>query len=205
MDFPSYLIYLSISVVASISIGPSVMLAANNGLNFGRRKALSGVLGHVSAILVLSLCSASGLGAILLASKATFLTIKYIGIIYLIYIGIAIWKNKGSWAFQTDTKNIPSGFSLYRKSLLLGLSNPKALIFFTALFPQFINPHHDLLPQFLLLAGTSLINAFAFTFGYAFIAHRFKNKLLPIINNGWLARISGSLFFGFATLLAVAR
>jgi homoserine/homoserine lactone efflux protein len=205
MELSSYLIYLSVSVVASVSVGPSVMLAANNGLNFGRRKALSGVLGHVSAILILSLLSASGLGAILVASKTAFIAIKYTGIIYLIYIGIAIWKSKGSWALQSNIDNIPSGLSLYRKSLLLGLSNPKALIFFTALFPQFINPHSTLLPQFLLLAGTSLMNAFAFTFGYALIAHRFKSKLTKAINNGWLARISGSLFLGFAAILAVAR
>jgi homoserine/homoserine lactone efflux protein len=205
MDVSSYFLYLSVSVIASVSVGPSVILAANNGINFGRRKALSGVLGHVSAILILALISASGVGAILLASQTTFTLIKYLGVGYLIYIGLAIFKSKGAWSLQVDHDKIPSGLSLYRKGLTLGLSNPKALVFFTALFPQFISPQAPLLPQFLLLAGTSLVNAFVFTFGYALMAHQFKNKLLPVINNGWLGRISGTLFLGFAAALAIAR
>lgn len=205
MDVSSYLIYLSVSVIASVSVGPSVVLAASNSINFGRRKALSGVLGHVSAIMILALISASGVGAILLASETTFRVIRYLGVAYLIYIGIAIWRSKGSWALQASSGPMPSGVSLYRKGLTLGLSNPKALVFFTALFPQFINPQATLLPQFLLLAGTSLVNAFGFTFGYVLVAHQFKKKLLPFINSGWLGRLTGTLFLGFAAVLATAR
>lgn len=205
MDITSYLLYLSVSVIASVSVGPSVMLAANNGINFGRRKALSGVLGHVSAVFLLAMASASGLGAILMASETIFSLIKYVGVAYLIYIGIAIWQNKSSWALQTSAQKMPSGLSLYRKSLLLGLGNPKALVFFTALFPQFINPSAPLAPQFLLLAGTSLINAFIFTFGYAVIAHQLKHQLMPAINSGWFGRLTGSMFLGFAAMLAVSR
>jgi threonine/homoserine/homoserine lactone efflux protein len=205
MDISSYFLYVSVSVIASISIGPSVILAASNGINFGRRKALSGVLGHVSAILMLALVSASGVGALLLASPTVFTVIKYLGVAYLIYIGLSIMRSKGSWTLKLNDGPSPSGFRLYRNSLLLGLSNPKALVFFTALFPQFIDPNASLLPQFLLLAGTSLCNAFVFTFGYALLAHKFKSRLLPMINNGWLGRITGSLFLGFAAILAVAR
>ncbi len=205
MEFSTYLVYLSISVIASVSVGPSVILAANNGINFGRRKALSGVLGHVSAILILAIISASGLGSIILASETTFLIIKYLGVLYLAYIGYAIWKSKGSWSFLPQNCNIPSGLSLYRKSLLLGLSNPKALVFFTALFPQFINAGMPLLPQFLILTGTSLANAFLFTFIYALAGYRFKNKLLPMLNSGRLSKITATLFFGFAALLATAK
>ena len=125
MELSSYLIYLSISIVASISVGPSVVLAASNGINFGRRKALSGVFGHVSAIFILAVISASGIGGVILASQTTFTVIKYIGVLYLVYIGIAIWRNKGAWAISLDNKDVPSGISLYRKSLILGLCNPK--------------------------------------------------------------------------------
>jgi len=205
MDISSYFVYLGVSIIASVSIGPSVILAASNGINFGRRKALSGVLGHVSAILMLALISASGIGVLLLASPLFFSIVKYLGVAYLIYIGLAIWRSKGSWALTLNEGPIPSGLKLYRNSLLLGLSNPKALIFFTALFPQFIDPNQPLLSQFLLLAGTSICNAFVFTFGYALLAHQFKTRLLPVMNNGWLGRITGSLFLGFAAMLAVAK
>ncbi len=205
MDLASYLIYLSISIFASASIGPSVVLAATNGMHFGRRKALLGVLGHVSAIFILALVSASGVGALILASENLFLLVKYLGVVYLAYIGWAIWKSKGSWSFTVKDGKLPSGFSLYRKSLLLGLSNPKALVFFTSLFPQFLNPEAPLAPQFLMLASTSLVNAFAFTFGYALLAHHLKNRALPLINNGWLGKITGAIFVSFAGVLAVAR
>ncbi len=67
MELSQYLIYLTISIAASVSVGPSVILAASNGINFGRRKALSGVLGHVFAIFSLAIISATGVGALLLA------------------------------------------------------------------------------------------------------------------------------------------
>jgi threonine/homoserine/homoserine lactone efflux protein len=126
MELSTYFIYLSISIIASISVGPSVVLAAANGINFGRKKALSGVLGHVCAILILAIISASGLGSLILASKTTFLLIKYLGILYLLYISYAIWQNKGTWSLLNEPRDMPSGLSLYRKSLILGLSNPKA-------------------------------------------------------------------------------
>ena len=205
MDLSSYFVYLSVSIIASVSLGPSVVLAASNGMNFGRRKALAGVFGHVSAILILALVSASGVGALLLASEWVFNLVKYLGVAYLIYIGQAIIRSKGSWALQLSDGPKPSSAHLFRNSLLLGLSNPKALVFFTALFPQFINSTSPLLPQFLLLAGTRLSNAFIYTFGYARLAHRFKSRLLPIINHGWLGPITGSLFLVFALMLAMTN
>jgi threonine/homoserine/homoserine lactone efflux protein len=205
MELPNYLIYLSISIIASISVGPSVVLAANNGINFGRRKALFGVLGHVSAIFILALISASGIGSIILASESIFLVIKYLGVLYLAYIAYAIWQNKGAWSLVVDSTDMPSDLNLYRKSLLLGLSNPKALVFFTALFPQFIQAEQALLPQFLILTTTSLINAFLFTFAYALAGYNLKNKLLPLLNSGVLSKITAALFLCFATMLATTN
>lgn len=205
MELSTYLIYFSISVVASASVGPSVLLAASNGINFGRKKALSGVLGHVSAILVLAIVSATGVGALIMASETVFTLIKALGVAYLAYIGVMIWRSKGSWALSAEHLDMPSGFSLYRKSFILGVSNPKALVFFTALFPQFIDTKAALIPQFTLLAGTSLVNAFSFTFAYALVGFHFKAKLVPAMNKGWLGKVTGSLFLTFASLLAVAK
>jgi len=205
MEFSTYLIYFSISVIASVSIGPSVILAANNGINFGYKKALSGVSGHVSAILLLALISASGVGSILLASENTFLIIKYLGVLYLAYIAYAIWHSKGTWSLSMQHNNTPSGFSLYKKSLLLGLSNPKALVFFTALFPQFIQADKALLPQFALLTATSIFNAFIFTFAYAVAGYKLKSKLQPMLNSGLLSKITAMMFLGFATVLATIK
>lgn len=137
-----------------------MVLAVNNGINFGYKKAMAGVSGHVNAIFLLAVISAYGLSTLLLASKTSFLIIKYLGIIYLAYIGLAIWKNKGNWPLQPSTLEMPSALKLYRKSLLLGLSNPKALVFVCALFPQFIQTKQVLLPQFLILTSSSLLNAF---------------------------------------------
>ena len=205
MDISSYLLYLSISLVASVSLGPSVLLAASNGLNYGRRKALAGVAGHVSAIFVLALISASGLGAILVASETAFMVIKYAGAAYLIYIGMAIWRSKGKWSLQIASTSKPPSKALFKQSFTLGLSNPKALVFFSALFPQFIQANAPLWPQFLLLTGTSLCNAFIFTYAYALLAFGCKKHLIKAVNSGWLGRITGSLFIGFAAVLATSR
>ena len=201
MPLSTYFVYLSISIAASVSFGPSVLLAASNGLNYGRKKALFGVLGHISAILVLAIISISGLGAILLASESAFTVIKYLGAAYLIYLGLKIFTNKSEWQFNTYSLHSPPKRQLYKQSFLLGIGNPKALIFFSSLFPQFIDINTPIGPQFVLLAGTSLINAFIFTFGYALIAFKFKEKLFKLVNGNWFSRIVGSCFIGFGALL----
>jgi len=205
LQLSSYLIYLSISVVASVSLGPSVLLAANNSINFGRKKALFGVLGHVTAILTLALVSASSLGAILLTSEIAFSIIKYLGAAYLIFLGIKLWRSQSNMMFDDSNKLIPSKLKLFRQSYFLGLSNPKALLFFSALFPQFIQPNSPLIPQFSLLIGTSLVNAFLFTSFYVFIAFQFKDKILKFANGKLLGRVFGSLFISFAGLLIAGK
>ena len=201
MELSSYSLYFSISLLASISIGPSVILAASNGINFGRKKALAGVLGHVSAVMILALISASGLGLILMASDLAFTVIKYAGAGYLVYIGIAIWRSKGKWSFADKNTQAPAKRALFKQSFLLGLSNPKALVFFSALFPQFIQPAQPILPQFLLLAGTSLCNAFVFTSVYVVVAYRFRQYFLSAIGQRWVGKTTGGIFIGFAAAL----
>jgi homoserine/homoserine lactone efflux protein len=201
MELSNYYLYFSISLLASISIGPSVILAASNGVNFGRKRALAGVLGHVSAVMILALISASGLGVILMASDVAFTVIKYAGACYLVYIGIAIWRSKGVWSFADSKKQIPAKRALFKQSLILGLSNPKALVFFSALFPQFIDPTQAILPQFLLLAGTSLCNAFIFTSIYVVVAFRFREYFLSSISQRWVGKTTGGIFVGFAAAL----
>lgn len=201
MELHNYYLYFSISLLASISIGPSVILAASNGVNFGRKKALAGVFGHVSAVMILALISASGLGLILMTSELAFSLIKYAGAGYLVYIGVAIWRSKGQWAFADKNGQIPAKRALFKQSLLLGLSNPKALVFFSALFPQFIQPEQAILPQFLLLAGTSLCNAFVFTSIYVAIAYRFRHYFLSAIGQRWVGKTTGVVFIGFAAAL----
>ena len=204
MDISNYYLYFSISLVASISIGPSVILAASNGVNFGRKRALAGVFGHVSAVMILALISASGLGLILMASDLAFTLIKSAGAIYLVYIGVAIWRSKGTWSFADNKKQTPAKRALFKQSLLLGLSNPKALVFFSALFPQFIEPKQAILPQFLLLAGTSLTNAFIFTSLYVLVAFRFRDYFLTSISQRWIGKATGGVFVGFAAALVAS-
>lgn len=204
MELSSYLIYFSISFLASISLGPSVIFAASNGVNFGRRKALTGVLGHISSILVLAIISVSGLGVILLASEFAFSIIKTLGALYLVYIGIAIWRNQGTWSFNLKHQQSPQKRQLFKRSFILGLSNPKALVFFSALFPQFINPESAVLPQFVILMIISLSNAFIFTSAYVLIAFRFKEHFTSTMSKRWIGKTTGSLFIGFAGMLFVS-
>ena len=204
MDITHYLLYFSISLVASVSFGPSVLLAASNGINFGRKLAFFGVLGHVSAVLLLAILSMSGVGALLIASETAFNGVKFLGAGYLVYLGIKIWRSDNGFSFHEGIQATPAKRHLFRQSFVLGMSNPKALVFFSSLFPQFIVPDAPLLPQFLILAGTSLVNAFTFTFAYAVVAFKCKHALLTRVNGKGFARVTGSLFIGFAAMLATA-
>jgi len=127
-----------------------------NGARHNYFKALFGVLGNITALLLFASLSALGLGAILLASPKLFLVVKLIGSFYLCYLGIKLWRARATPTTITDTVSFlnTSNLEVYREGLLVGITNPKTIIFFAALFPQFISFEQTFLLQFFILAIT---------------------------------------------------
>ena len=149
MTLSSYLLYLAAIALLIATPGPTMLMCVTNAINHGQSRALASAAGALVASLGIMGLSALGLGALLAASEAAFTVLKFAGAAYLIFLGIRIFSNDGT-VLPGATAAAPRSFFL--QGLLVGASNPKALLFFAAFFPQFIQPQAPLAPQFALLA-----------------------------------------------------
>ncbi len=160
-----YLLFLLICIVATFTPGPAVFLAVKNTAIYGLKKALSGMFGNVLAMLSMAALSAAGLSTVILTSEYLYLSIKILGGLYLLYLGVQYWISDRN--IVIPAKNSIANKSIYRlffESYLVGVTNPKAIAFYTALFPQFLNVEQSILPQFFALALTFACFSYFHTF-----------------------------------------
>lgn len=205
MSLDTFLLYLAAIVLIAISPGPMAMLSMSHGMHFGKRRALTTALGSVLAALCLMLASAAGLGALLAATEYGFVLLKWCGATYLLYLGIRLLLTKPQPSdFRLESpKGKGRGRDLFRQAFLVGISNPKDLLFFAALFPQFIDVGAPQGPQLAILAGSWAIVDFSFVMIYASLASLLAPKLSASHRLHWFDRTSGGVFVSLAALLAI--
>jgi len=208
MEFSTWLLYVSVIGILIFSPGPSALLCVSDGLKYGNKKTIPTILGGAVAALVLMSISAAGLGAILIASETLFFAIKLIGAIYLIYLGWITWKEGG---LNIQTSENPddhiihySLFSLLRKGFMVGISNPKDLIFFIALFPSFMNADLPQTEQYMVLACTWFIIDCTSMFMYAGLGSKISPWLSQAKTMILVNRTVGSLFILLGSALAIS-
>lgn len=157
MEFTIWLSYFSTVLILVITPGPSVLLASANSMNYGANKAIGTILGDLSANTCQIFLASIGLASIVMSSGEIFQVIKWCGVAYLIYMGIMKLISKPALPLQQETAKSKSFAKLYTEGFLMSASNPKAIVFFAALFPLFINESSPFLPQVIILAITFLI------------------------------------------------
>ena len=204
MTLQSWLMYLALVLVATSTPGPAVLFIMTNASLHGWRKAVFAALVNIAGLLCLGIIAVTGLGTILSASEILFSMIKYMGAAYLIYLGIKLFIQKDSDLTTINNHLISkdiSSLKLFFQALGVALSNPKAIIFLTALFPQFININQTLLPQFSMLIVTLMLCSFFFLMFYALLAHKAKAWLTKPNRIKAVNRTSGSIFVGIGVFL----
>jgi homoserine/homoserine lactone efflux protein len=154
MDPHTWLIYLLAAVGLSLSPGPNGLLALTHGALHGRRKALYTICGGASGFVVVMALSMFGIGALLQASLVWLLVLKWLGGAYLVWLGIQVWRSPPIGVDVERPAQPRAGGSLFRQGALAALTNPKAILFFAAFLPQFIDAGRSLLVQFAVMAGT---------------------------------------------------
>lgn len=142
--------------------GPNMLHALSRSVHVGLRRSLAAMGGCLTALFLALVVSAAGVGTLLAAEPRLFDVIRYAGAAYLIYLGIKAWRAPvhDAPAATGETLATP-GLSLrqlYRGGFLIGISNPKLLLFAAAFFPQFINRHAPSAPQFVILIATFMIS-----------------------------------------------
>ena len=174
MDFGTWLIYFVASLGLSLSPGPNGLLALTHGALHGRRMALHTIFGGVLGFVTVIALSMFGIGALLQTSVAWLVALKWLGGAYLVYLGVMVWRSPPI-RLEADAAAGPvSAGSLFRQGLLSAVTNPKALLFFAAFLPQFIDPAHSLFVQFLVMGGTFAVVELATEVAVASMAHRLR-------------------------------
>ncbi|MBR8238231.1 LysE family translocator [Burkholderia sp. AU42008] len=208
MHETTLLIFAAVAFVGIATPGPTVLLALTNGSRYGVRRAAYGFAGAMLSDFVLIVAVALGLGALLLASAFWFSVVKWLGAAYLGYVGIRLLTSKGSLdvaAAQGGTATASGrNASIFAKSFLTAVTNPKGYLFFSAFLPQFLDPLAPLAPQYVALAVTFALLDGIVMFGYALLGAR-AVRLLKRSGALWLERTCGAMLLALAGSLALYR
>ncbi len=207
MTLQAWFMYLTLVLVATATPGPAVLFIMTNASLHGWRKAVFAALGNIIGLLTLGIIAVTGLGTILKTSELIFNVIKYAGAAYLVYLGLKMVFQKSLDFTKINSRAVvpdASAGKIFWQALGVAISNPKAIVFLTALFPQFITIHQALIPQFTLLIATLMCFSFFFLMSYALLAHSAKTWLTKPGRIKVVNRTSGAIFIGFGLLLATS-
>ena len=195
MTWTTWWIFVCTETVLCLTPGPAVLFILSSALKAGARKSIFSNLGILSANAVYFALSATGVGALLLSSKL-FLAVKWIGAAYLVIYGLRLIFGKHEAVPELALLD-PKSHHLFFSGFTLQISNPKAILFFSALLPQFLNPHAAIVPQVVILGVTSVLIEFCILLGYGVAG----SSLTPRYAR-WTNRVAGGLLIAAGAGLA---
>lgn len=205
MTLELWLSFVGTVLIIGITPGPSVLLATANSMSYGSKKTIGTILGDLSANSLQIILSSLGLASIVISSGTVFGFIKWIGVGYLIYMGITkIFSKPVAGNFQQKKKK-KSFFKLYQEGFFMSASNPKAIVFFAALFPLFINESYAFVPQVAILGFTYLAIDGICLLIYVTFASKLKSYLEDKEKIHLQNRIIGSLLILSGFMLSLVK
>lgn len=204
MDFSVWLTYFFAAILLSVTPGPGVFSSIRSGLHHGVRLGAWNAVGMQAANLIHVIVVAVGLGALLLASEALFTAVKWLGVAYLIYLGIVTWRAEPR-AFEDEPDGDTSIREVFAHGFLVNLTNPKGIIFFVAVLPQFIDVARPQALQYTILAATTFAVDLVIMIGYTALAARVLRVMKDPKNLRWVNRGLGGLFVATGLALASFR
>ena len=206
----SLVTFALLALVVVATPGPTVLLALSNGSRFGLAPAGYGIAGAAISDFVLIAAAGLGLGAVLATSAVLFNLVKWLGVAYLIWLGVQMIRSSGEiGSVSTQSKGQSADLSghrltIFRKSFLVAVTNPKGYLFFTAFLPQFLTPSEPLLVQYVTLALVFIATDVAVMTVYAGAGA----KAVEFLSNRgalWIDRTCGGLLIALGLALALVR
>jgi RhtB (resistance to homoserine/threonine) family protein len=210
MPFDLYLSFLIAALVVIASPGPDSLNSLAIGIARGRREGVAYALGVGVGCLTHTVWAMLGISAIVAASATLFSVIKWVGVAYLVWLGIQSLRSKGSLSAMNATPQAAqhNAAQRFRQGVLTNALNPKVMLFFLAFLPQFVDPQHDVavIWQLGLMGLTfTVVTALAYS-ALAWSAGAVGARLTqqPRIAL-WLERATGIVFIAMAARLALAE
>ena len=199
-----WLAFVATEGLLCVTPGPAVLMVIAQGLRCGVPAGLSATLGILCGNTFYFALSATSLGALIAASYEMFLVVKWVGAAYLIWLGIAMFRGRSSPMSANPPQKLPQ-LRVFANGVALQLANPKALLFFVALLPQFIEPGQPIMPQIVILGVTSVVLEFLALLAYSIAASRCRVAVARSQFARLTDRIAGSCLIGAGLLTAAIR
>jgi threonine/homoserine/homoserine lactone efflux protein len=199
-----YLTFLGVMTVMAVTPGPANLFSVANGVERGKRAALAGVIGMNAATLVWFGAAALGLGALVTAFPQVFRLISIGGAVYVAWLGINAWRGAFRNPAEARAPTLKMGRSALLDGFMVQIANPKAVLFFTAVLPPFMDPDRPAGPQLALFAlatiGMDVLTMSAYGLGGATLARRMGE---PHFRRGF-GLLTGTLLI-LAAVLIISR
>lgn len=166
MTFEMWLVFIPAVFLMNMAPGPNNLLAMNNGARFGLGRSVAAGLGRIPAFAILVGLTIVGLGALIATSEVAFTVLKWVGAVYLVYLGIRLWRTSPAPRAADAVQEVAQAHypaseaslrTLATREFLVAISNPKAMLIFTAFFPQFLTPGQPVAEQLLIMGATFLV------------------------------------------------
>lgn len=206
MELSTWLAFFAASWAISISPGAGAVAAMSAGLNHGFRRGYFTTFGLVLGIWLQVVVVSLGLGALVATSSTAFLVVKWLGVAYLVLLGIQQWRAPATpMAAKSDDDTQVTRRSMVLRAILINAVNPKGTVFLLAVVPQFMNLTQPLLPQYLIIAATLGFTDLVVMAGYTVLAARVLGALKSPAHIRALNRTFGGLFVLAGSLLALFK
>lgn len=203
MDVSVWSAFVAATVALLLIPGPTVLLVLSYALGQGQKVAVSTALGVALGDFIAMTLSLFGLGALVLASATLFMVLKWIGAVYLIYLGVSLWRS--AFASTLSLPDTKLSHSVFRHACLVTATNPKGIAFFIAFVPQFIDPLQPFVPQAALLIATFVGLAALNALAYALLAARMRDLIRRPTVLSWLTRMGGGVLVTMGVATALIR
>ena len=204
MSLHTYLAFVAAAAVVLVIPGPTIMLVTSQAMTCGRRAVLPLAVGVMLGDLTAMTTSLLGLGAVLAASAALFQLFKWIGAIYLVYLGLRLWRTPVD-PCGLPAAALPGGRSLLSGAFVVTALNPKGIAFFIAFLPQFVEAGRPLPAQLCLLGATFVVMAFVNAVVYGLFAGHLRDTLKSVGARRWFNRCGAAALVGAGLLTATVR
>ncbi len=202
MTIEIWLTYLATVLAFMVTPGPSHLLMLSNSMTHGFKRSLATAAGDLTANALQMAAAGLGLAAVLVASQHALAIVKWLGVAYLLWMGLRMWRQASHASSKAGAAASASLKTLWGQGFLTSAANPKAVVFFAALFPQFIEPGLPFWPQFLILSVTYLIVDGMFLSSYGIGASWIASKL-KVNASAMVHRIGSAFLIGAALMLGL--
>ncbi|WP_211442626.1 LysE family translocator [Collimonas humicola] len=211
MSLQNFWLFLPACFALNMAFGPNNVLSLSNGARDGVSCSIIAAFGRLLAFAIMIAIAGLGMGALLLASEALFTALKFAGAAYLVWLGIKLFRS-GPAQFSASAGNAGADAEaaadklrrLAKQEFLVAAGNPKAILIFTAFFPQFVD-RSAYAASFIVLGATFLLLELAAIAIYAMLGARLGALSGGASRFRWLNRISGAMMVGFGLALAFLR